>query len=67
MLFWRFQLTLARPFNVKAIQANLSNFRSLLPKPQKVPRGGARAVEVESTPILKGLELGDLGDFFFAN
>ncbi|CAL1139956.1 unnamed protein product [Cladocopium goreaui] len=31
-----------------AIQANLSNFRSLLPKPQKVPRGAARALEVES-------------------
>eukprot|EP00435_Cladocopium_sp_Y103_P075834 s332_g66.t1 len=31
-----------------AIQANLSNFRSLLPKPQNVPRGAARALEVES-------------------
>jgi len=31
-----------------AIQANLSNFRSLLRKPEEVPRGAARAVEIES-------------------
>lgn len=32
----------------QAIQANLSNFRSLLRKPEEVPRGAARAVEIES-------------------
>ena len=37
-------LTAPRP----AIQMNLANFRHVLPKPEAVPRGARRAVDVES-------------------